>query len=144
LRLSSIHIYFNFILVQLKPGNWLHISSDLLRRQLNSSEQNNSLPFKVKLQPFNPNFDDILTFLSEFDAVGNQAKWTDEIKISSWCYTSPRNTHAAVFHIGQLALCLVDHMMLKLVTRLVWLHRSIMFVVVIFLFHRSILLGSQA
>jgi hypothetical protein len=49
--------------------------------QLNSSEQNNSLPFKVKLQPFNPKFDDILTFLSEFDAVGNQAKWTDEIKI---------------------------------------------------------------
>jgi hypothetical protein len=41
----------------------------------------NSLPFKVKLQPFNPKFDDILTFLSEFDAVGNQAKWTDEIKI---------------------------------------------------------------
>ena len=52
-----------------------------ISRQLNSSEQNNSLPFKVKLQPLNPKFDDILTFLSEFDAVGNQAKWTNEIKI---------------------------------------------------------------
>ena len=40
-----------------------------ISRQLNSSEQNNSLPFKVKLQPLNPKFDDILTFLSEFEAV---------------------------------------------------------------------------
>lgn len=53
-----------------------------LSRQLGSTKaQNNSLPFKVKLQPFNPKSDDILTFLSEFDAVGDQAKWTNEIKI---------------------------------------------------------------
>ncbi|CAG2248950.1 unnamed protein product [Mytilus edulis] len=35
----------------------------------------------IKLQPFDPKLDDILTFLSEFDAVSGQANWSNDIRI---------------------------------------------------------------
>ena len=46
-----------------------------------TNKQSDNLPFKVKLQPFDPKHDDILTFLSEFDAVGDQAKWNDSLRL---------------------------------------------------------------
>lgn len=33
------------------------------------------MPLKIKLQPFDPKCDDILTFLLEFEAIGEQAEW---------------------------------------------------------------------
>jgi len=44
-------------------------------------KESDTLPFKVKLQPFDPKHDDILTFLSEFDAVGDQAKWNNNLRL---------------------------------------------------------------
>jgi hypothetical protein len=46
-------------------------------------KESGTLPFKVKLQPFDPKHDDILTFLSEFDAVaiGDQAKWNNKLRL---------------------------------------------------------------
>ena len=46
-------------------------------------KESGTVPFKVKLQPFDPKHDDILTFLSEFDAVaiGDQAKWNNKLRL---------------------------------------------------------------
>lgn len=46
-------------------------------------KESGTLPFKVRLQPFDPKHDDILTFLSEFDAVaiGDQAKWNNNLRL---------------------------------------------------------------
>ncbi|VDI25678.1 Hypothetical predicted protein [Mytilus galloprovincialis] len=46
-----------------------------------NTDKYQSLLFKVKLQPFDPKLDDILTFLSEFDAVSGQANWSNDIRI---------------------------------------------------------------
>ena len=61
----------------------LEIERERIRLQRNDNHNINkqSLPFKVKLQPFDPVRDDILTFLSEFDAISEQAKWTNELRI---------------------------------------------------------------
>lgn len=40
-----------------------------------------AVPFKIKLQPFDPKCDDILTFLSEFEAIGEQAEWNEKQKV---------------------------------------------------------------
>jgi hypothetical protein len=38
--------------------------------------------YKLKLQPYDhKSKDDILTYLSEFEAVAKQAKWTKEVKV---------------------------------------------------------------
>ena len=40
------------------------------------------VPVKLKLQPYDhKSKDDILTYLSEFEAVAKQAKWTKEVKV---------------------------------------------------------------
>lgn len=62
----------------------LEIERERIRLQgLNclNTDKYQSLPFKVKLQPFDPKLDDILTFLSEFDAVSGQANWSNDIRI---------------------------------------------------------------
>ncbi|CAC5369045.1 unnamed protein product [Mytilus coruscus] len=46
-----------------------------------NTDKYQSLPFKVKLQPFDPKLDDILTFISEFDAVSGQANWSNDIRL---------------------------------------------------------------
>lgn len=42
-------------------------------------KESDTLPCKVK--PFDPKHDDILTFLSEFDAVGDQSKWNNNLRL---------------------------------------------------------------
>ncbi|VDI52933.1 Hypothetical predicted protein [Mytilus galloprovincialis] len=64
----------------------LEIERERIRLQgLNclNTDKYQSLPFKVKLQPFDPKLDDILTFLSEFDAVSGEAR-----QVSSQASTS--------------------------------------------------------
>ena len=40
------------------------------------------VPVKLKLQPYDhKSKDDILTYLSEFEAIAKQAKWTNEVKV---------------------------------------------------------------
>ncbi|KAK3083295.1 hypothetical protein FSP39_018753, partial [Pinctada imbricata] len=50
-------------------------------RQQKKKKEQVSVPFKIKLQPFNSKFDDILTYLCEFEAVCDQAKWSESIKV---------------------------------------------------------------
>ena len=52
-----------------------------LTEQENKKTECHHLPFKVKLQPFDPKHDDILTFLSEFDALADQAKWNSSLRL---------------------------------------------------------------
>lgn len=59
----------------------LAIEREKLKYQDRRDKNTETLPFKVKLQPFNPKHDDILTFLSEFDAVGDQAKWDSNLRL---------------------------------------------------------------
>lgn len=47
----------------------------------NIEAENDTLPFKVKLQPFDPKHDDVLTFVSEFDAVADKAKWNSSLRL---------------------------------------------------------------
>ncbi|KAK3091449.1 hypothetical protein FSP39_019925 [Pinctada imbricata] len=59
----------------------LAIEREKLQFQAKQKEEQVSVPFKIKLQPFNPKFDDILTYLCEFEAVCDQAKWSESIKV---------------------------------------------------------------
>ncbi|KAK3098044.1 hypothetical protein FSP39_015559 [Pinctada imbricata] len=59
----------------------LAIEREKLQFQAKQKEEQVSVPFKIKLQPFNPKFDDILTYLCKFEAVCDQAKWSESIKV---------------------------------------------------------------
>ncbi|XP_062569214.1 uncharacterized protein LOC134231291 [Saccostrea cucullata] len=59
----------------------LALEREKLQMKPTENPLSNSAAFKIKLQPFNPKSDDILTFLSEFEAVCDQAEWTENIKI---------------------------------------------------------------
>jgi len=47
-----------------------------------NDHKESDVPVKLKLQPYDhKSKDDILTYLSEFEAIAKQAKWTNEVKV---------------------------------------------------------------
>ncbi|KAL3876019.1 hypothetical protein ACJMK2_033908 [Sinanodonta woodiana] len=59
--------------------SYLELEIEIVKHQ-NDNKKIDSLPFKVKLQAYNHQAnEDILTFLAEFEAVANHAKWDKEM-----------------------------------------------------------------
>ncbi|XP_033761108.1 uncharacterized protein LOC117342916 [Pecten maximus] len=52
-----------------------------LNRGTTKTEATTKIPVKLKLQPFNHDKEDVLTYLDEFESVSKQAGWEEDIKI---------------------------------------------------------------
>ncbi|XP_033739131.1 uncharacterized protein LOC117326489 [Pecten maximus] len=52
-----------------------------LNRGTTKTEATTKIPVKLKLQPFNHDKEDVLTYLDEFESVSKQAGWEEDIKV---------------------------------------------------------------